>query len=119
MPPRIRANYLTDPDDMRIMLGETRVVKVNPDADDHAKRFGCFSDHYALYVDCACGGHLLEGQIDYKDDGDSLIGIYPENTITAAHIADKRTRCQISTRKCARSRGTFLIPKIMWCSASW
>jgi hypothetical protein len=73
-----------------IPAGETRTVKVNENAAVDAKRFGCFSDHHALYVDCVCGGHLLEAQIDFAGDNDSLVGIFAPGTITRAHMADKK-----------------------------
>lgn len=73
-----------------IPVGETRVVKVNPDADADAKRFGVFSDHHRLFVDCACGGHLLEAQIDFAGDNDSLVGIFAPGTILRAHVTDKK-----------------------------
>ena len=60
-----------------IEAGATREVKRDPDAARRAPIQGTFTSHFALYVDCACGGHCLEAQID--DDGDSLLGIYPAN----------------------------------------
>ena len=40
----------------------TREVKCSPD--------------FELYIDCESGQHLLEGQLDFEGDNDSLIGIY-------------------------------------------
>ena len=73
-----------------IPAGETRVVKVNEYAAADAIRFGCFSDHHALFVDCSHGGHALESLIDFAGDGDSLIGAFPPGTITRAHLTDKK-----------------------------
>lgn len=73
-----------------IPVGETREVKINPTADDDAAKYGTFTKHHALVVECACGLHLLEAQVDFDGDGDSLIGIYPPGTITLANINDKK-----------------------------
>lgn len=73
-----------------IPTGETRFVKANPTADADAKRYGAFSAHRALFVDCVCGGHLLKAQIDFVGDNDSLIGIFPAGTISRAAITDKK-----------------------------
>src|SRR5688572_26784609 len=73
-----------------IPVGETRTVKVNPNADADAAKYGCFSPHHALYVDCSHGGHALESLIDFAGDGDSLIGAFPPGTITRAHLTDKK-----------------------------
>jgi hypothetical protein len=62
----------------------TREVKHDPDAARRALTQGAFTDFPSLYIDCACGGHVLEDQIDFEGDGDSLIGVYPLETKSRA-----------------------------------
>ena len=75
---RLRAGTVVqvDADFDCIEAWSTREVKHDLDAARRALTQGASTDFFSLYVDCACGQHFLEAQIDV-DDCDSLVGVYP------------------------------------------